>query len=59
MTKPKTGSRPKAGLGLSSAIGREQLTTRTSAKAATRKTPSVRSKSAARKPTPKGEPNAR
>lgn len=58
MMKNKTGGRPKAGLGLSSAIGREQLITRASAKAATRKTPSVRSKSAARKPTPKGDRNA-
>lgn len=41
MTITKTG-RPKAGLGLSSAIGRDQLKTRASAKAATRKPRSAR-----------------
>lgn len=36
-------SRPKAGLGLSSALGRDQIATRKSAKATTRKPNSARS----------------
>lgn len=39
MAKP---TRPKAGLGLSSALGRDQLVTRKSAKATTRKPNSAR-----------------
>jgi hypothetical protein len=46
-------ARPKAGLGLSSAIGREQLTTRGSAAAKSAKAPPVKSSSAKRAPKPK------
>jgi hypothetical protein len=44
--------RPKAGLGLSSAIGRDQMTTRSSAKAETRKPKPIASSSAKRAPPP-------